>query len=176
MVPGLTTVSGLVIHATLLGDPRELLGLGNIYFSRLLLPFLLLSPKMIAFTDKMAIKLPDFMASSGNKKSDTQRPRTIHASKSFSKLAPASPDPTNRIQRASTIQNGLDSQGAMSDKSQRLPQKQADAFEKSSEEEEEQGQTGEASGKLPSDFDELPIELVSLTDRSDQKFPVYYRC
>ncbi|TVY44699.1 Vacuolar protein sorting-associated protein [Lachnellula subtilissima] len=107
----------------------------------------------------MAIKLPDFMASSGNKKSDPQRPRTIQTSKSFSKLAPASPDHTNRVQRASTIQNGFDSQGPMPNKSQRLPQKQADAFEKSSEDE-----TGEASGKLPSDFDELPIELVSLTD------------
>ncbi|TVY89315.1 Vacuolar protein sorting-associated protein [Lachnellula willkommii] len=119
---------------------------------------------MITFADKMAIKLPDFMASSENKKSDTQRPRTIHASKSFSKLAPASPDPANRIQRANTIQNGLDSPGTMSDKSQASLRKQADAFEKSSEDEEEQGQTDDASGKLPSDFDELPIELVSLTD------------
>ncbi|TVY43372.1 Vacuolar protein sorting-associated protein [Lachnellula occidentalis] len=119
---------------------------------------------MINFTDRIAIKLPDFMASSGNKKSDPQRPRTIHTAKSFSRLAPPSPDPPNRIQRASTIQNGFDSQGAISDKSQRSLQKQADAFEKSPEEEEGQGQTGETSGKLPSDFDELPIELVSLTD------------
>lgn len=42
---------------------------------------------------------------------------------------------------------------------------QPDAFEKSSQEERESGAGDEATGKLPADFDELPIELVSLTDR-----------
>lgn len=124
---------------------------------------------MTSLADKMMFKLPDFMAPSGNKKSDSQRPRPLHVSRSFSKPEPASPDISTRVQRASTIQNGVDLQGKMSSKpaqDQRSSQRQADAFEKSSEDEEDQGQTGGASEKLPSDFDELPIELISLTDRS----------
>jgi hypothetical protein len=45
-----------------------------------------------------------------------------------------------------------------------MPRTQPDAFEKSSEDEDHNA-AEEASGKLPADFDELPIELVSLTDR-----------
>jgi len=122
---------------------------------------------MIAIADKMAIKLPDFMAPTGSKKSDSQRPRPLHASKSFSKLEPSSPDRSTRIQRASTIQNGVNPPGAMSDMSnqEQNVRRQPDAFEKSSEDEEDHEQAGEASEKLPADFDELPIELVSLTDR-----------
>ncbi|TVY59706.1 Vacuolar protein sorting-associated protein 9b, partial [Lachnellula suecica] len=114
----------------------------------------------------MVFKLPDFMASS-SKKSEAQRPPPLHVSRSFSKLEPASPVHSTRPQRASTIQNGMMSQGTMSDRSnqgQRSPRKQADAFEKSSEEEDDHGQKGEVSEKLPVDFDELPIELISLTD------------
>lgn len=40
--------------------------------------------------------------------------------------------------------------------------RQPDSFEKMPEEDEATAQTSE---KLPADFDELPIELVSLTDR-----------
>jgi hypothetical protein len=40
----------------------------------------------------------------------------------------------------------------------------ADAFEKSPQEGEPEA-GDEVTGKLPADFDELPIELVSLTDR-----------
>lgn len=40
--------------------------------------------------------------------------------------------------------------------------RQPDSFEKMSEEDEG---AAHASEKLPADFDELPIELVSLTDR-----------
>jgi len=40
---------------------------------------------------------------------------------------------------------------------------QPDAFEKSPEQYEGNGVLG-ATGKLPDDFDELPIELVSLSD------------
>jgi hypothetical protein len=129
---------------------------------------------MITLTDKMAFKLPDFMASSESRKRDSQRPQPLHVSKSFSKLEPASPDRSTRVQRASTIQNGVNPEGAMSDKSQQAqgsPRRPTDTFEKSSEDEEDQGQTGEVSEKLPPDFDELPIELVSLTDRSVWKIP-----
>jgi len=128
---------------------------------------------MITLTDKMAFKLPDFMASTESKR-DSQRPRPLHVSKSFSKLEPASPDRSTRVQRASTIQNGVNTEGAMSDKlhqAQRSPRRRTDAFEKSSEDEEDQGQTGEVSEKLPADFDELPIELISLTDRLVRKSP-----
>lgn len=40
-----------------------------------------------------------------------------------------------------------------------------DVFEKSPEGVDDHGAGEEIGGKLPADFDELPIELVSLTDR-----------
>jgi hypothetical protein len=45
------------------------------------------------------------------------------------------------------------------------PKVQPDAFEKSSPQDQEPGAGDEVAGKLPADFDELPIELVSLADR-----------
>jgi hypothetical protein len=109
------------------------------------------------------------MASSNARKSDNHRPHPLHASKSLSRIEPASPDRSTRTQRASTIQNGVISETVMSDKPNAskkngMPRTQPDAFEKSSENE-DHNTTEEASGKLPADFDELPIELVSLTDR-----------
>ena len=123
---------------------------------------------MQAVTDKMLLKLPDFMASSNGRKNESQRPRPIHVSKSFSKLEPASPDHSTRSTRASTIQNGVIPKGVMSDKTSTKDSKakvQPDAFEKSPVEDGEPRASNEGTGKLPADFDELPIELVSLTDR-----------
>lgn len=120
---------------------------------------------MQAITDKMLFTLPDFMASSNGRKSDNQRPRPLQLSKSFSRIGPASPDLSTRTQRASTIQNGVAPKGAMVNKSSEDRRVPADAFEKSSEDSEESGNTEEETAKLPDDFDELPIELASLSDR-----------
>ena len=125
---------------------------------------------MQAITDSMLLKLPDFMASSNGRKNESLRPRPIHVSKSFSKLEPASPDRSTRSTRASTIQNGVIPESVMSDKTNtkdsRKPKPRPDAFEKSAQEVGEPGVADEVTGKLPADFDKLPIELVSLTDRS----------
>jgi len=122
---------------------------------------------MQAITDKMLFTLPDFMASSNDRKSENQRPRPLHLSKSFSRVEPASPDRSTRIQRTSTIQNGVIPEDVMVKPSRenKKPRPQADAFEKSSDDE-DNGTMEEPTGKLPDDFDELPIELVSLSDRS----------
>ena len=113
------------------------------------------------------------MASSNGKKSDNHRPHPLHTSRSFSRIEPASPKQSTRTQRASTIQNGVIPEDAMSDKSSASKGagnsgRQQDVFGHGTEdEEEEDGTDDEGSGKLPADFDELPIELVSLTDRQD---------
>lgn len=123
---------------------------------------------MQAITNKMAFSLPDFMASPERKKSDHQRPRPLQLSKSFIRPPPASPDRITRVQRASTIQNGVASE-TMGDKSStagdRRQRTQSDLFKKGTSEEEEDNGSSETTGKLPDDFDKLPIELVSLSDR-----------
>ena len=128
--------------------------------------------KIQVITNKMLFTLPDFMASSNARKSDNHRPRPLHVSKSFSKIEPpASPDRSTRSQRASTIQNGGITKTVMSDKTNTSkgdmkPPTQPDAFEKSSGVDEVRSNADDVTGgKLPADFDELPIELVSLTDR-----------
>lgn len=111
------------------------------------------------------------MAPSGSKKSDSHRPRPLHTSRSFSRIEPSSPKQSTRIQRASTIQNGVISEDAMADKGKASSTgesmcRQQDAFDRDSDEEDiEEDTDAEDNGKLPADFDELPIELVSLTDR-----------
>ncbi|KUJ19831.1 uncharacterized protein LY89DRAFT_682670 [Mollisia scopiformis] len=110
------------------------------------------------------------MASPDKKKSDAQRPRPLHLSKSFSRVeTPPSPDPITRGSRASTIQNGVTPESIMADKTNVVvhngkSKRQPDAFEKTSEEDEDNETADEGHGKLPDDFDELPIELVSLSD------------
>lgn len=130
------------------------------------LPLLLF--KMQSFTDKMHFTLLDFM-SSPESKSDSPRPRPLQSSKSFSIEEPSSsPDRSFRPLRANTIQNGTIPSVLVSDRSKsrenRRPGTQSDIFEKSSEDE-GNGEMAHVSGKLPADFDELPIELVSLADR-----------
>ncbi len=118
---------------------------------------------MEAITDKMHFDLPVFMASSNERKSDNQRPRPLHISRSFSRIESASPKPPTRNQRASTIQNGVIPEDVMSeaanDSNKKKGGTQADAFEKSSDDESPEV-ADEGNGKLPSDFHELPIELI----------------
>lgn len=122
---------------------------------------------MSSFTDKMRFTLPDFMASPDGK-NDASRPRPLQLSKSFSKLEPSSPDRSTRPSRANTIQNGAIPTVAMIDsangRENKRPGPQTNIFE-NDEDEEGHEATAEGSGKLPADFDELPIELVSLADR-----------
>ena len=110
------------------------------------------------------------MASSNGRKSDSQRPsQSLRASKSFSKTDPVSPARSSRNQRASTIQNGTNAEGPLSDKTNvlkenRMPRMQPNVPEKLTEVGDLIQEDG-STGKLPVDFDELPIELISLTDR-----------
>jgi len=122
---------------------------------------------MSAIIDSVLFKLPDFMASSTSKKTDSQRPHPPKSSKSFPKTEPVSPARSSRGQRASTIQIGVKEKPLLDKtntaKENRMPRMQSDPIEKRSRE--NKGPADEGSGKLPADFDELPIELVSLTDR-----------
>lgn len=126
-------------------------------------PFLLI---MQAITDKMVFAFPDFMASPDKKKNDQRsRPRPLH-SKSLTR---DEPEPATRVSRASTIHNVVASKSAMADRKNvagenAKAKRQADVFEKTSEDEGNET-ADEGNGKLPDDFDELPIELVSLSDR-----------
>jgi hypothetical protein len=116
---------------------------------------------MQAITDNMLLKFPDFMASP--RKGESQRPLPLK-SRSFPR--PDSPDHSTRGQRASTIQNGVKPERIISDEknSERETKKsrmRLDAFK--SQDGDRLGD--EVTGKLPADFDQLPIELVSLADR-----------
>jgi hypothetical protein len=119
---------------------------------------------MEAIPDQMLLKLP-FMASNP-KKSDSQRPYPLLLSKSFSRAEQGSPGHSTRNQRANTVQSAVipeSTKSSIADKRKsrndlEKAQTPTDIFEKSPDGE-------EVTGKLPIDFDQLPIELVSLTDR-----------
>lgn len=119
---------------------------------------------MQAITETMMFKLPDFMASPNPRKSDSQRPRPLHISKSFTRAEPASPDRLTRSQRASTIQNGSMPERVRTGTRMENEKHRKDVFEKTSEDDDDNGTEDEVTGKLPDDFDELPIELQSLSD------------
>lgn len=118
-----------------------------------------------------------FMASPANEKGDSSlpRPRPLHVSKSFSRLEPNPTSPSVRG-RASTIQNGTmmeneTAEGESTPVETRKPRGLSGVFARvgSFGIGERDGQRvsipEEGSGKLPGDFDDLPVELVSLTDR-----------
>jgi hypothetical protein len=124
---------------------------------------------MQAISNNVIFALPDFMASANGRKNDSQRPQPLHLSKSFSRVESPSPEPLTRNQRASTIQNGVMTEKVMANVSREnaRPRAQQDAFENHSEEDEDDTETPiEGSGKLLDDFDELPVELASLSDTS----------
>lgn len=116
---------------------------------------------MEAITDKMLLKLPAFMASN-TKKSEGQRPYPLKVSKSFPRVEQTTSEHSTRSQRANTVHNGEAPESVTTDKTKAEKPKNSnmepDVFEKSRDGE-------EITGKLPTDFDQLPIELISLTDR-----------
>jgi hypothetical protein len=123
---------------------------------------------MQAITDKMLLKLPDFMASPNPKK--TEHPHPLKVSRSYPRTEPVSPSNPSRGHGASTVQNGVKPEGITTDSSKeqketKKSKMQPDAFEKSPEGEDYHATGDEVTGKLPADFDRLPIELISLTDR-----------
>ena len=117
----------------------------------------------MALIDKMLFAFPDFMASNDGK---TGRPLAVQVSQSFPKLEAGIPESPPRTSRASTVKNGAVST-AMMDKTNvpKEARSKHDVFERSSEDAVENGFSAETNGKLPIDFDELPIELVGLADR-----------
>ncbi|KAI9820287.1 MAG: hypothetical protein M1827_005909 [Pycnora praestabilis] len=105
---------------------------------------------------------------------DMRRPRTLHISKSFSRLEPADHSPLIRS-RASTIQSGIIPEFPSPQKAPLSPDSERKAIEgdvfarKDSDQEDESpsrpSQVGGVNQGMPNDFNEMPIELLSLTDR-----------
>ena len=99
-----------------------------------------------------------------------QRPFNLQSSKSFTRYEPSKPEPRSR-NRASSLRNGVVANIPDNDKSAAvLEQPQGgDVFEKRNSEENRRETkaivASTAAEGLPEGFDELPIELISLTDR-----------
>jgi hypothetical protein len=114
----------------------------------------------------MTFKLPETLSSipsyslSGTS-ANSQRPRTLQTSKSFSRLEP-SKNALGRS-RASTVQNILQTPSANVPDSNNEDLFDRDIAEESLDD--EQDVQSQKMSTLPDDFDELPIELVNLTDR-----------
>lgn len=120
---------------------------------------------MQAVANRMHFALPDFMATN-SKKSDIQRPRQLHVSKSFSRADPV-PERLTRNQRASTIHNGIPEGvkvSSIGDEDQ-MSRRPTDAFERSSDDDDGDGGSAVEGSKEPEKSEELPIELASLADR-----------
>ncbi|KAI9824329.1 MAG: hypothetical protein M1819_000889 [Sarea resinae] len=105
---------------------------------------------------------------------DQRRPRPLHISKSFSRLEPSSPSPLSR-NRASTLQPGTIPEVMLPDKLPSSPENEQraehdDIFVKKDVDgedghaEDEPGSAGYHL-RLSDRFEDLPIELMSLTDR-----------
>lgn len=119
-------------------------------------------------------KLPNFMAPS-SKKSHDHRPRPLQSSKSWSRIEPDSPSRAGHSQHSTKAQNGegpqIDSTGDTTDQPGTLSEKnlskmeQPDVFEKSTDEDGQHEAVEGITGRLSVDCDDLPIELISLTDR-----------
>ncbi|KAG9246240.1 hypothetical protein BJ878DRAFT_456697 [Calycina marina] len=108
----------------------------------------------------LTFKLPDSMSSSSAKRSD-QRPHQLKVSKSFSRVGSASPILSPQKQRASTMQNSGIAGGASKEKTS--ARMKPGIFEKSTDDEDALYEDGSGSKNM-ADAEELPIELVSLTD------------
>ena len=118
-------------------------------------------------------KLLDFMAPPKAKKPDAHRPRPLQNSQSWSRIAPESPGRSTRNQRVSVDQNvavpELDNADHAEEPStpreDTLSKMQSDSFEKTSDEDEQHEALEGIAGRRSVDCDDLPIELISLTDR-----------
>ena len=101
------------------------------------------------------------------------KPRTLHVSRSFSRMDNPSPNPSSPRKRASTLQEAgipavpearhIETSPELAGKKQ-----MADVFENNEEDEhheEDEEQDGKPELKVPSTFDELPIEIKSLCER-----------
>lgn len=109
------------------------------------------------------------MASSNTKNGDAKRPHPLHVSRSFTRIEPTSPSSVVRS-RASTISNDSTTQlrppvkSAASENAK--PRSRPNMFETSmNSDDDNQDSSDEEPGSLPENFDALPIELASLTDR-----------
>lgn len=109
------------------------------------------------------------MASSSTRKSESQRSRP-HASKSFSRIEPTSPGSPTRSSRANTIQSASIPERPSLEKEHvsenDKPSSRQDVFDNSSHIDEKNDGAEEKTNHSPTEFDELPIELKALTDRS----------
>lgn len=113
----------------------------------------------------------------GKKADDRSSPsRPLHTSRSFSRIESDNLKPITRSGRASTLQHEMSSKDSTLEKQKMAVVKevvgrQPTAYENSDDEEEEEDDEedraadAEETSKLPKDFAELPIELISLTDR-----------
>ena len=99
-----------------------------------------------------------------------QRPFNLQSSKSFTRYESSKPEPRSR-NRASSLRNGLTANTPENEKNAPAlePSRGGDVFEKrNSEEDRRETKAMVASTSVegyPEGFDELPIELISLTDR-----------
>jgi hypothetical protein len=110
----------------------------------------------------------EIMASSSTSKSESPRSRP-HASKSFSRIEPASPGSSTRSSRANTIQSvGIPERpslekGHVSENDK--PSSHPDVFDNGSQVDKKNDGAEETTSHSPTEFDELPIELKALADR-----------
>jgi hypothetical protein len=119
--------------------------------------------------------LLDFMAPPKAKKPDAHRPRPLQNSKSWSRIAPESPGRSTRNQGVSVDQNvavlemdnadNVEQPSTPREGQDNLSKMQSDSFEKSSDEDGQHEALEGIAGRRSVDCDDLPIELISLTDR-----------
>src|SRR4051812_22503035 len=106
-------------------------------------------------TDSIISRFPSFMASTTNARLPDIQRRPLQSSKSWSRIeseSTAIPEADNPKEPSTLKEKGL-------------VDMRPDLFEKSSEDDERKAAVEGIAGRLSADFDELPIELVSLTDR-----------
>lgn len=110
-----------------------------------------------------------------NQPVDSRRPRTLHISRSFTRLESPqkTPDSPSRL-RASTIQNPTihtipEARNIGLNITNVTQSKTGDIFESVEEDDSrldsEHGKAAEAEAEVPQTFDQLPIEIRSLSDR-----------
>lgn len=115
------------------------------------------------------------MATTNTLKTSDRPSRPLHVSKSFTRAPAPSPGLSTRSHRANTVQGGTIPEISVPDNGEapvehRRLRVQSDVFDRSSQQDDDDHQNSPIQAKdgivkLPADFDELPIELLSLTDR-----------